>query len=102
MKKTFVFALAVAGLVSGAHAADIDWSSKAPLQFKDPLPDSLTFWGITFYATLDLGYAYQTNGRPLGSVVSGLEFIPSRPPATTPDSRSPRSPTAAWSNRRSA
>jgi predicted porin len=36
----------------------------------------LTWYGITLYGTLDLGYAYQTNGRPLGSVVSGLEFIP--------------------------
>ena len=76
MKRKFAIALAMAGLVSGAHAADIDWASKAPLQFKDPLPDSLTLWGVTFYATLDLGYAYQTNGRPLGSIVSGLEFIP--------------------------
>jgi predicted porin len=76
MKRKFAIALAMAGLVSGAHAADIDWASKAPLQFKDPLPDSLTLWGVTFYATLDLGYAYQSNGRPLGSIVSGLEFIP--------------------------
>ena len=47
-----------------------------PPQFKDPLPDSLTWYGVTFFATLDVGYAYQTNGRPLGAVVSGLEFIP--------------------------
>src|SRR5437868_14642499 len=80
--RSLVFALAMASLVANAHAADTDVSaSKSPLQFnpaqfKDPLPDSLTFWGVTFYATLDLGYAYQTNGRPLGAVVSGLEFVP--------------------------
>jgi predicted porin len=67
----------MASLAGNAKAADINpVPPNPPLQFKDPLPDSLTFWGVTFYATLDLGYAYQTNGRPLGSVVSGLEFIP--------------------------
>jgi len=81
MKRTLVFALAMASVVVNAHAADTSPSSNIPFQlspanFKDPLPDSLTFWGVTFYATLDLGYAYQTNGRPLGNVVSGLEFVP--------------------------
>jgi predicted porin len=77
MKRVLVYALAMASLAANAHAADTNPPPLFnPAQFKDPLPDSLTFWGITFYATLDLGYAYQTNGRPLGSVVSGLEFIP--------------------------
>src|SRR5579863_10202000 len=81
MRKTLIFALAMASLVGNAHAADTNPPSNPPLlfnpaQFKDPLPDSLTIWGVTFYATLDLGYAYQTNGRPLGNVVSGLEFVP--------------------------
>jgi opacity protein-like surface antigen len=76
MKRTLVFALAMASLMTTAHAADVDpFPLKMP-PLKDPLPDSLTWYGVTFYATLDLGYAYQTNGRPLGSVVSGLEFIP--------------------------
>ena len=82
MKRTLLFALAMASLLANAHAADTNAPPSNfpfqlnPAQFKDPLPDSLTFWGVTFYATLDLGYAYQTNGRPLGSVVSGLEFVP--------------------------
>ena len=81
MKRTLVFALGMVSLVSHAHAADTNPPPSSPFQlnpaqFKDPLPDSLTFWGVTFYATLDLGYAYQTNGRPLGNVVSGLEFVP--------------------------
>jgi hypothetical protein len=83
MRRTLVLALAMASVVSHAHAADTNPPPPSsspfqlnPAQFKDPLPDSLTFWGVTFYATLDLGYAYQTNGRPLGNVVSGLEFIP--------------------------
>jgi predicted porin len=76
MRKTLLVAVAMAslgyqGLGIEAHAAD--W---VPPKIPDPLPDSLTWYGITFYATLDYGYAYQTNGRPLGSVVSTLEFIP--------------------------
>jgi predicted porin len=75
MRRTFVFALAVASMVTNAHAADMGLFTNPP-QFKDPLPDSLTWYGVTLFATLDVGYAYQTNGRPLGAVVSGLEFIP--------------------------
>jgi predicted porin len=82
MRRTLLFALAMASLAANAYAADANPPPSSspfqlnPAQFKDPLPDSLTFWGVTFYATLDLGYAYQTNGRPLGNVVSGLEFVP--------------------------
>ena len=75
MRRTFVFALAMASLAANAHAADLGLLTNPP-QFKDPLPDSLTWYGVTLFATLDVGYAYQTNGRPLGAVVSGLEFIP--------------------------
>jgi len=74
MRRTLVFGLAMASLVANAHAADLPII--APQGFKDPLPDSLTWNGITLYGTLDLGYAYQTNGRPLGSEISGLEFVP--------------------------
>jgi predicted porin len=76
MKKTLVVALGMASLVATAHAADMGLSPQPPLAVYDPLPDSLTWHGITFYATLDVGYAYQTNGRPTGAVVSTLEFIP--------------------------
>ncbi|MGP0090567.1 MAG: porin [Xanthobacteraceae bacterium] len=65
----------MASLMANARAADM-LPFGAPPQFKDPLPDSLSWYGVTFYSTLDLGYAYQTNGTPLGNVVSGLEFIP--------------------------
>jgi len=80
MKRTVLFALAVTGLAANAHAADMPGLGAIPFtnpaQFKDPLPDSLTFYGVTFFATVDVGYAYQTNGRPLGNIVSTLEFIP--------------------------
>jgi hypothetical protein len=82
MNRTVVIALAIASVAVDARAADTSPPpSNSPFQlnltqFKDPLPDSLTFWGITLYATLDLGYAYQTNGRPLGNENTGLEFAP--------------------------
>ena len=67
---------ACTGAASAADMAPPSWVPANLAQFKDPLPDSLTFYGVTFFATVDLGYAYQTNGRPLGNVVSGLEFSP--------------------------
>jgi predicted porin len=76
MRRTLALALGMMGLVATAHAADMDLSSGKSTPFSDPLPDSLTWHGITVYGTVDVGYAYQTNGRPLGGIVSGLEFIP--------------------------
>ncbi len=47
----------------------------AQAQMKDPLPDSLSLGGVTFYATVDVGYAYQSAGAPLGSQLpGGLEY----------------------------
>ncbi len=71
MKKALAIALALSGLAASAQAAD--WT---PPKVPDPIPDNLTWYGITPIGALDLGYAYQTNGRPLGNVVSGLEFSP--------------------------
>jgi predicted porin len=43
--------------------------------FKDPLPDTLSFAGVTIYGTVDVGYAYQSEGVPLNSkYVGGLEY----------------------------
>ncbi len=43
---------------------------------KDPLPDTLTYAGVTVYGTVDVGYAYQTNGVPLNGAFAsgGLEY----------------------------
>ena len=70
-KKALAIALAMTGLAGTAYAAD--WT---PPKVPDPIPDNLTWYGITPIGALDLGFAYQTNGRPLGSVVSGLEYSP--------------------------
>src|ERR1700722_4244696 len=70
-KKALAIALAMTGLANTAYAAD--WT---PPKVPDPIPDNLTWYGITPIGALDLGYAYQTNGRPLGNIVSGLEYSP--------------------------
>jgi predicted porin len=41
----------------------------------DPLPDSLSLGGVTLYATIDVGYAFQSHGVPLSSeYLGGLEY----------------------------
>ncbi len=50
-------------------------ASTAGAEVKDPLPDSLSLGGVTLYATIDVGYAYQSHGVPLSSeYVGGLEY----------------------------
>jgi hypothetical protein len=47
----------------------------AQADVKDPLPDSLSLGGVTLYATIDVGYAYQSHGVPLSSELpNGLEY----------------------------
>jgi predicted porin len=66
MKKPMRLILATAAaLLGSASYADV----------KDPLPDSLSLGGVTLYATIDVGYAYQSNGVPLSSqYIDGLEY----------------------------
>lgn len=59
MKKLLVCALALGGFAAAAQAADLSVDS-----IKDPLPDTLSYAGVTLYGTVDVGYAYQTNGAP--------------------------------------
>ncbi len=47
----------------------------AQADVKALLPDNLSLGGITLYATIDVGYAYQSHGVPLSSeYVGGLEY----------------------------
>ena len=47
----------------------------AQAQLKDPLPDALSLGGVTLYATVDVGYAYQSHGTPNnGTYPGGLEY----------------------------
>ena len=71
MRKIVACAAVLAGLTATAYAEDLSVDS-----IKNPLPDTLSAHGVTFYGTIDVGYAYQTNGRPLGYIVSDLEYMP--------------------------
>jgi predicted porin len=58
------------GLAATVQAADLDLGS-----IKDPMPDSLSWNGVTLYGTIDVGYAYQNRGVPLGgSYPQTLEY----------------------------
>lgn len=60
-----------AGLAVTAHAADISVDT-----VKDAIPDGpITWMGVTFYGTIDVGYAYVNNGAyPSGSDYHGAAF----------------------------
>lgn len=71
MRKLLICAAALGGFAASAHAADLDVGS-----LKDPLPDTLSYKGVTLYGTIDVGYAYQTAGRPVSSTFfPGLNWI---------------------------
>lgn len=57
MNRTLACALALAGFAASANAADLD-------SIKDPLPDTLSWHGVTFYGTIDIGAGYQSHGAP--------------------------------------
>jgi predicted porin len=60
VRKLLICALALGGFAASAQAADLGLDS-----MKDPLPDTLTFKGVTVYGAIDIGYAYQTHGATL-------------------------------------
>ena len=61
MSKALTLAFALAGLSAPVYAGDLDTSGP-----KDPLPDTLSWHGVTLYGTIDVGYAYQNHGVPAG------------------------------------
>lgn len=59
----------------GAAIGLVCYWGAAQAEVKDPLPDSLSLGGVTLYATIDVGYAYQSHGVPLSSEMpNGLEY----------------------------
>ncbi len=70
MKKLLICALALGGFAASAQAADLSVDN-----LKDPLPEKISFAGVTVYGTVDVGYAYQTNGLPeSGAFYTGLNW----------------------------
>ncbi len=71
MKKTLACALAFGGFAATAQAADLSADS-----LKDPLPDTISYAGVTFYGTVDVGYGYQTHATPYSpTMYTGQAYI---------------------------
>ena len=67
--------LLICAAVAGGFAAPAQADDQGIEGLRDPLPDSLTYKGVTIYGTIDVGYAYQTAGLPLGaSFYPGLSW----------------------------
>jgi predicted porin len=70
MKSCVKYVIALMSIATSAQAADLNASGP-----KDPLPDNLTWHGITLFGSVDLGAAYQSNGAPYsGSLNTGLAY----------------------------
>ena len=71
VKKSLLYAILLGGLTVSAQAADLSVDS-----IKDPLPDGPITWnGVTFYGTIDVGYAYMSHGLPAsGSFYVGPSY----------------------------
>lgn len=77
--RAFLLPASFAGIASAAILAASSLCAYAGDQpepiLKDPLPDTLSWQGVTIYGTIDIGYAYQTHGVPLGGAFyPGLEY----------------------------
>jgi predicted porin len=71
VKRSLISAIALGGLMVSAQAADLSVSS-----VKDAVPavpdGPITWMGVTFYGTIDVGYAYVHNGTyPNGAFYEG-------------------------------
>jgi predicted porin len=70
MRSYVKYVIALMSIATSVQAADLNASS-----FKDPIPDNLTWNGITLFGVLDLDYAHLTHGTPYsGSYYGGLAY----------------------------
>src|SRR5271169_6066074 len=72
VRRSLISAILLGGLAVSAQAADLSMSS-----VKDAVPavpdGPITWMGVTFYGTVDVGYAYANNGAyPSGSLYEGV------------------------------
>jgi predicted porin len=90
ISKLVICAVALCGALTSVRAADLDLSNlKAP-----PLPDTLTWKGITLYGAIDVGYGYQTHGLGVSSALYSGEMyniVGNTLPATGPSRAHPTS-----------
>jgi predicted porin len=60
----------MSGFAASAQAADLGLDS-----LKDPLPDTITYKGVTIYGTIDVGYGYQDHGLGYsGALYAGQSY----------------------------
>ena len=59
MKRALAYAIAVAGFAASAQAADLSVDA-----IKDPLPDQLSWHGVTVYGTIDVGGVWSQYSAP--------------------------------------
>ena len=78
VNKALAYAFALASFAASAQAADLSLDS-----VKGAIPDGPITWaGVTFYGTVDVGYAYIHNGAyPSGAVLSRRRLLRSSGPA---------------------
>ena len=74
VKRSLISAIILGGLMVSAQAADLSMDS-----VKDAVPaipdGPITWHGVTFYGTVDVGYAYTTNGVPVnGAFYEGADY----------------------------
>jgi predicted porin len=70
VKRSLLCAIAIGGLTVSAQAADLSLDS-----VKDPIPDNLTWHGVTVYGVIDVGYGYVSNGNQLsGAFYDGPNY----------------------------
>ena len=74
VKRSLISAIILGGLMVSAQAADVSLDS-----VKDAVPaipdGPITWHGVTFYGTVDVGYAYTTNGVPVsGAFYEGADY----------------------------
>jgi len=70
VRTSLISALALTGLMASAQAGDLSLGS-----VKDPLPDSITWHGVTVYGAIDVGDGYESNGLATsGSLYSGQGY----------------------------
>src|ERR1700761_4013816 len=84
MRLAYISALALLAGLAGAQAADLPTEKGEPIAppakpncfsslyaYFDSTPADcpLSYWGITFYATIDMGVGYETHGTPFNATM---------------------------------
>jgi hypothetical protein len=87
LKSKLLSGVVLAALVSGASAADLPTAKGAPVAAKGPASCTgpmdfvttnciLSYWGVTFYGTVDMGVGWESHGTPLNrNIITGVDEL---------------------------